>query len=203
MSEPDDFDRGAIAEAFNLGMGMAAANLSEMTGSDISLSVTDLQVLKKSAAVERIEAEAEPDITGVEQTLCGTFHGSAMLLFPTRSSLNLVRLLLKDAAPQLEYLTELEEEALLETGNIILNACLGAIAREARVEIVNELPHAVHGQPGELLLDDQPLDDRVIQLKMDLGVDGVNIRGCLALLLDITSLDHFRDRVTRHFGSAA
>lgn len=200
----DAFELVAVTEAFNRGMGRAAACLSEMTGSEISLYVPDLRILTKRDAAERLKSDAEPDITGVKELFCGVFHGSAMLLFPTRASFNLVRLLLKEAVPPIEYLTEMEEEALLETGNIILNACLGVIAEALRTEILNEVPHAVRGHANQLLIpDDKSQDDRVIQMKMDFGVDGVTIQGCLALVLDITSLDHFRNRLAQHFGSAA
>lgn len=202
--ELDDFEHAAIGETFNRGMDRAAACLSEMTGSEISLSVPDLRILRRRDAAERLKADAEPDITGVKELFCGAFHGSAMLLFPTRASFNLVRLLLKEAVPPIEYLTEMEEEALLETGNIVLNACLGVIAEALRMEILNEVPHAVRGQANQLLIpDDQLQDDRVIQMNMDFGVDGVTVRGCLSMVLDITSLDHFRNRLAKHFGSAA
>ncbi len=50
-----------------------------------------------------------------------------MLVFPEVHSLELVRSLLKENVP-LDSLTDLEQEALMEVGNIILNACLGSIS---------------------------------------------------------------------------
>ena len=60
--------------------------------------------------------------------------GNAILLFPKSNSLQLVRTLLKDQVP-LDNLTELEQEALLEVGNVMLNACFGTVTNLLQLNI--------------------------------------------------------------------
>jgi len=50
-----------------------------------------------------------------------------MLLFSERDSLSLVKAILTEQIP-LEMLSELEEEALTEVGNVVLSACLATFA---------------------------------------------------------------------------
>ena len=57
----------------------------------------------------------------------GPFSGRALLIFPEAQSLELVRSIV-GAEHSLEDVIDLEQEALAETGNIILNACLATIA---------------------------------------------------------------------------
>ena len=52
--------------------------------------------------------------------------GKALLIFPEQNGLDLVRLILRNSPP-LSEMTEMEQEAFSEVGNIILNSCVGSI----------------------------------------------------------------------------
>ena len=50
-------ERDAIAETFNIGMGLAASALSEMVGSEVALSVPDVQLVDRAAGRRLVDAE--------------------------------------------------------------------------------------------------------------------------------------------------
>ena len=52
------------------------------------------------------------------------FDTDALLLFPERGSLEIVRRMLGRSEIQLDQITELEQDALGEIGNIIINSCM-------------------------------------------------------------------------------
>ena len=67
----------------------------------------------------------------MHQVFEGDITGRALLIFPETKSLELVRAITGGDLP-LEDIIELEQEALAETGNILLNSCLATIANMLR-----------------------------------------------------------------------
>jgi chemotaxis protein CheC len=80
-------------------------------------------------------------VCGVSQHYEGAFATEAILMFPEDKSLDIVRLMVGDAVP-LQELTEMEQEAMSEIGNIILNSCVGTLAN-----IFQELQRFAAGVP--------------------------------------------------------
>lgn len=204
MMELSDYERDAFVEAFNLGMGVAAASLSEMTIKEVALSVPNIEIMRKVEAARQMTEKADPLISGVRESFSGPFSGNALLVFPVNRSLELVRLLLQQPEADLDFLTEMEEEALVEVGNIILNACLGSIAEIVGEEILNNIPHPVKGALADVVLGSKPDQNAyVLKLHMDFIVREVDINGYIAFVMDIESLDLFRTKLAKYFGFAA
>lgn len=201
MSILSDYERDAFAESFNIGIGRAASSLSEMIGQEISLTVPTVTVLKKQDAISEMAENQSKRVRGVRENFTGPFSGCALLLFPEDRSMALVRLLLQDDI-DMDFLTEMEEEALIEVGNIILNACLSSIADIVGSEIHNQLPVLVNGDLNEIILGDtrSGSDDLVMNLRVEFSVDSIDIKGHIALVMDLDSLDKFRQRVALYFG---
>ena len=66
------------------------------------------------------------------------------MIFPEAQSLELVRAIVA-GDHSLEDVIDLEQEALAETGNIILNACLATIANVLRRTMRMSLPSVLRG----------------------------------------------------------
>jgi len=201
MIELSEMEHDAIAESFNIGIGAAAAALSEMVGQEVMLSVPEIRFIDRNEAAEKMGEAGQQDITGVKESFSGSFSGHALLLFPQDRSLELVRLLLQDDVP-LEFLTDMEQEALIEVGNIILNACLSNIASIMGEEIMNEIPVAVKGKMIDIVLDDSISNDEqyVMELRMEFTVKEVDIKGHIAFVMDIESVTNFRKKIAVYFG---
>ncbi len=54
----------------------------------------------------------------------------------------------------LEDIMELEQEALAETGNVLLNGCLSTMANSLERNLQISLPEVIHGDGVELLPSD-------------------------------------------------
>lgn len=209
-----ELERDAVGEAFNMGMGAAGNALSEMLGQEVELSVPYVNIERRVEAVASMmnngssqsSGASEPfsrhKISGVCEHFDGAFRGSALLLFPENRSLELVRLLLQQTEFDAELLSEMEQEALVEVGNIILNACLAAIAEIVDGEIVNEIPEAVSGTIDDIIKNAASDDSEefVMKLHMHFNVAEVHIEGDVAFIMDIRSLDTFRLRLAEYFG---
>ncbi|MEI6985167.1 MAG: hypothetical protein WCK65_03480 [Rhodospirillaceae bacterium] len=183
--------KDALTEIFNVGIGRAACVLSELIGDEILLTVPQLGMMKRSEFIELAGQMWKMPACIVRQSFNGPFCGDALLIFPARDSLELVRVLLAEPSP-IETMTELEREALLEVGNIILNACISCIADMIGHEITNALPVYIDSAPG-VLIESLVLapDWYVIFLHIDFTVQRTNLTGNIVFILDVPAIDAF------------
>ena len=193
MQDLSELQQDILTEAFNLGMGSAAASLSEIVRDEITLSVPNLTFIDRKSASSKLHNSADSELSGVSQGFTGPFCGKALLLFPVKQSLALVRLMLQDSVP-LDSLTEFEEEALNEIGNIILNAGLSSLADMFGRRIDTEIPSYTHGATDDILCADNPnhqLHDIVLFLQVDFSIKESDINGFVIYLLDVDSMKDF------------
>lgn len=195
----DDFYLDAVAEVLNVGMGSAAASLSEMISEEITLSVPGVVFVNRGIATEHINEKAKTDVSGVHQHFQGAFGGDAMLLFPEEQSLQLVRAVLQQDDMTLEDLSEMEQEAMTEIGNVILNSCLCSMADMFGKEIHGEIPEFVQGSVEQVLTSDESKIENteaiVLLLNMDFSVATKNIQGYVTFLMDVEEVLQFKTNI--------
>lgn len=191
----------AIVELLNIGMGQAANSLSEMVQEEVKLAVPSLELLSRQVAISRLNGYPHKRIAAVKQHFDGPFSGDALLLFPQEKSLELVRAIMKGEEVPLEMLSELEQDALTEVGNIILNSCLGSLANILTYELTSELPVFITGTATEVL--DACLaqnDDIVMFLRMDFALHTKDISGYVAFILEIPAIEQFKISIDNYLG---
>ena len=91
------------------------------------------------STIQRLAKTGNPNLVAVRQEYSGSFSGSALLIFLEASSLELMRAILGRQIALSEIL-DLEDEALAETGNIILNSWVGTIANLLKEKLKMSLP---------------------------------------------------------------
>ena len=187
----------------NIGMGRAANALSQMAHDEVRLSVPFVDVLSIHDVTQLLQAQALDAIAVVKQQFAGVFWGEALLLFPEAQSLELARILLQDMVP-LERMADMEQEAFMELGNIILNACLGSLANLLSSEIGSSLPEFLQGQCTEIfsmLQHEHPQDDFVLFLRMDFAIQERAINGYVTFMIDGTSTQALQNNVEQLLGA--
>ena len=112
-----------------------------------------------------------------------------MLIFPETSSLELVRALTGGNLP-LDDIIAFEQEALAETGNIILNGCLATVANMLQRTLKISPPEIVYGSGNEIFSCSQisSTDAAVLFLYTNFSVRRRDINGYIAMPLDLPSL---------------
>ena len=201
--ELTETERDSFSETFNIGVSRAAAALSEMVGNEVQLSIPALKIVAREQLAFEHEADAQSRtrIVGVSEQFHGALQGRALLLFPEAGSLELVRALLQEDV-DLDFLTEMEQEALTEVGNIILNACLGSVADLIEGELGTDIPVPLKGEWSEIILDEVADDDYVLTLHVDFMVQAIDVAGYIAILMGIESIDEFRMRLAALYSAA-
>lgn len=133
MTVITELEEDALKEFFNMGLGMAADSLSQMVDKEVFLSLPQLAIVSRSEALDLVEEDSGERMAAIRQKFQGELYGTALLIFPGAKSLALVRALLEDDTP-LETLSELEQETLLDVGNVILNAFLTSFTQMMSLE---------------------------------------------------------------------
>jgi chemotaxis protein CheC len=199
VHELSEIEQDAIAEIANQGVSRAATSLRQLVGEQVLLSVPAVNIITRRAAATLVERGGAAALVAVQQSFDGPFSGRALLIFPQSQSLELVRSIV-GPEHSLEDVIDLEEEALAETGNIILNACLATIANVLRRTMRMSLPSILRGD-GDTLFDVQSEDGRsdlVLFLFIDFTIKKRDIQGFIALLMDLPSIDTLK-QIIRDF----
>ena len=180
----------ALTELVNIGVSHAATSLREMVGAQVLLSVPTLSLLGRREAIETLSAREGAQLVAVHQVFEGDLVGRALLIFPETKSLELVRAVIGQDL-SLEDIIELEQEALAETGNIILNGCLATIANLLERRLKISLPEILRGDGRDLfnLAPPPEAGDVVMFLYIDFAIRERDIRGYIAMLMDMPSLE--------------
>src|SRR5215203_2195100 len=134
-----ELERDAVSEISNIAMARAAVGLRQMVEHEVLLSVPTVEILTKEAATLVVAKPNNPKLVAVRQDFSGPFSGRALLIFPEANSLELVRAVVGRQLP-LEDIVDLEDEALAETGNIILNSWVATIANLLKQSLKMSLP---------------------------------------------------------------
>lgn len=198
MAEPavqlGELELDALAELANIGVGRAAASLGKIVGSEILLSVPAVELMERSVAARVIDEQASGDgIVAVYQEFAGTFSGCALLMFPEASSHELAHAV-AGTDGDFQGDPEVEQEAIQETGNIVLSNCLATVANILKRNLKISLPQFRRGSGRTLLwtVEDCSGDDLILFLYINFQVSGRQVSGYLALTMDLASLLELR-----------
>lgn len=185
----DELELDALTEVVNIGVSRAATSLRDMVGEQVFLSVPSVAITSPARAAELLSERESSVLIAVRQGFQGDFSGSALLIFPEKNSLELVRAVAGEQL-SLEDILELEQEALAEIGNVILNGCMATIANLLQRRLTISLPEIVTGSSKDLF-EKSPalLRDVVLFIRIDFNLKGRALNGYLAMVMDVPSLE--------------
>lgn len=192
----------ALTEVFNVGAGRAAASLSEIVGDEVKLSVPSIEIKKYSEADASIFALNSARFGAVSQQFSGPFDAQAMLLFTEDHALEIVRDMM-GSQMSIEELAEFEQEAMCELGNIILNACLSAMADMLQISLNSSLPSYQIATTEEIFkgISNSPDQPYILILHIDLTIEKRHSEGHLIFLLSSMSLRNLVVQIERFLGN--
>lgn len=189
-----ELERDALTEIVNIGVSRAASSLRKMVGHEVHLSVPSIEIVRQRRAARLIGERELEGLVAIRQDFEGAFAGRALLIFPEANSLELVRAVTGDALSSDEVL-DMETEALAETGNVILNSCLATMANMLKRSLTMTIPEVLRGDGATLFeIDDaDQTDGLVLFLYIDFAVRQRDIRGYIAMLMDLPALATLRE----------
>jgi chemotaxis protein CheC len=189
-----ELERDALGEIANIAMARAANSLRQMVEHQVLLSVPAVEILSQEAAAQIVGTPDNRSLVAVRQDFSGAFSGRALLIFPETNSLELVRAVVGRQL-SLEDIVDLEDEALAETGNIILNSWVATIANLLKRNLRMSLPIVVRGDGRRVFAAGEAMKNYVLFLRIRFEISHREIQGYVALLMDIPSIEELRSLV--------
>jgi len=192
MKTFDNATIDAVEEIVNIGVGRAAGQLNQMTGSHIHLQVPSIHLIPFCELTSLRKNIFSRDIlSAVILRFKGSFSGITAVVFPPESAAALVMLLTGETedSPDLD---PMRIEALKEVGNIIINAVMGSIANVLSEHFTYSIPSYHEGPIAEIveLQNKQLGDDQVLIARTNFLIESLNIEGDILLILEIGSMDN-------------
>lgn len=185
-------ERDTLQEMMNIAFGRAAASLAEVISIFVVLSVPCVQLLRGEELTEYLKQVVGPgrEISMVEENFWGELQGSAFLIFPSGAGNHLVPLfgdeetLYEGGARE-----DVERDALLTTGSILIGACIGKLAELLGDRVSYSPAKFVAKGPGEsipaLHCDPEAI---AIVLKTDFSFREESVEGFLFLVTSERSI---------------
>jgi chemotaxis protein CheC len=192
----DELERDALTELVNIGVSRAAASLRKMVNKEVILSVPSVEIVTRKSAASLIGQRESESLIAVQQHFEGPFSGRALLIFPQSNGLSLVRAIVGDEMEETE-LVDMEDEALAETGNVILNGCLGSMANMLQHSLKMSLPDVRRGDSSRLFeaYDTSGQGSFVLFLYINFSVRERDIRGYIAMIMDLPSMEKLKQLI--------
>ena len=188
MFQLTELQHDALVEMFNQGVGQAAAAMSRIVNEEVTMSVPMVLFQSRAEVAKTLGSSEGRRICAIAQQFNGAFNTEAFLMFPEEKSLEIVRLMVGQSL-SLEELSEMEQEAMSEIGNIILNSCMATLANASGRELQGSLPMYHVGTSDDILgQNGKQWDGVVLTLKIDFNIERHHIYGYVAFLLDMPAL---------------
>lgn len=145
IMEITELEHDALCELANIGLSRAATQLSLLLDDQIEISVPNVRIVNPVEVANALMLDEDSSVAAVWQKLSGDMEGTAMLMFPSADSKELVRSLVGLSLNGIgEYdLRTIEHEAMAEIGNIIIASAMAGIADMLGDEICMSLPNYV------------------------------------------------------------
>ncbi|XYD11841.1 chemotaxis protein CheX (plasmid) [Methylobacterium sp. NMS12] len=188
-----ELQRDAFTELVNIGVSRAAASLRKMIGVQVILSVPSVEIVSQAQAARMIGEREASELVVVHQDFTGAFAGRALLIFPQENGRELVRAVTGEDLSA-EEAAEMEDEALTETGNVILNGCLATMANLLQRTLSMSLPEVMRGDGQRIFepVSGSAGDALVLFLYINFSVRERDIRGYIAMLMDLPALENLK-----------
>ncbi len=145
-----DTQRDVLREVAHIGAGHAATALSMMTGSKIMISVPRIYVSPLELVAPEISLP-DDQLAVVPMTMHGSLDGHTILVFPLLTAHRLTQLMLRREGEHTNTLSELEQSALTEAGNILAGAYMTALSEFMRMNLLPSPPSLTVGRAQDVL----------------------------------------------------
>jgi len=187
----------ALREIASIGAGNASTVLSEATGSEVVLTVSDLELMPVEQIPRFFQALRGMVVT-VYASIGGEILGNVMLILPKESAFSLADLLREEKAGTAKRLSMKVQNILRPFSRSVLEYYLDAITKFSNIEAhLGELRLiATFGETiGDfvrLSIGEKP--ERIILLKTELSI-APNVKGEFSLFLPIRSAERLLTQV--------
>ncbi len=195
----------ALLEVCNIGVSQAARQLSSLLNEEVIITVPEVSIISTESIYKKIGLSGNDDIPCISQNLYGDFEGTANLIFHTNEGKSLVNSLIGslNVISGID-MRDLEHEALVEIGNIIISSCMSAIANFLNEEISFTIPYFREANKKKIInshystqLNDEDSDynESALVIATTLKTAKSEVSGSIIITLSVKSATLLVDKV--------
>lgn len=197
-----ELESDALSELMNMAMGQAAASLNQIVDEEVQLSVPTIELMSRTQFARRMASVIDGEAATISQGIQGLFAGEALLIFPEDQSLELVRKFLGSDI-SLEELTELEQDAFVEIGNIILGTSVATLANTLGYEVTTTLPqYSKQNMADHSVCSPDGPDDMVLFVNIEFKLPHDEISGYLSFVMSAASAHDLKRHIQKYIADA-
>ena len=188
----------ALREVGSIGTGNAATALSALLGCEVRIPLPEVQVLEFNDAVEKLGG-FETVSAGIISSLSGEING-LMLALVQLDAINLIlKHIMGKQIVSYDDLTELEDSAVIEVGNILISSFVNALSGLSGVKIVPSVPQLTIDMQGAIITVPMAAygnqSDYIMLIWGSFLVEGKELPCRLLLAPDVRSLNYLLHRL--------
>lgn len=176
LNDPNNQYLDVLKELGNIGAGNAATALAHMLNVKVDMSVPEVSLLEFKDAGAVLGGE-ENIMAGVLLVIKGDIDGIIMFLLEKQSARKLVSILM-GTEDKGDELSEIEQSAIKEIGNIITTAYLNSLSTITNLKILPSVPDLCVDMAGAILsvpaIEFSIMGDKMLLIKNAFyeGLDG-------------------------------
>lgn len=132
----------ALKEVGNIGAGHAATALSQLIKKKIMISVPEVKVIGLQE-IPNLIGNSQSLVAGIVMNVFGDITAKILLLLTRESALSLADMLLQKQPGTSKVLSEIDNSAIKETGNILSGAYMNALNEFLGLMLLPSVPNLV------------------------------------------------------------
>ena len=169
----------------------ASKGLSKLIGQKVSVEVISAEI-KNARELSPIIGPEEV-VAGIYLPITGEVKGAALLIFPKETALNLSDLLVKRSVGTTRKLTELDESALKEVGNIISGNYFTVLSNMLQVKLVEHIPNFSFDMFGaiveQIIARFAQRAEKALIVEIGFTFEPVTLKGYFLLLFELEEIN--------------
>ena len=193
MRQLSDDQKDVLAEIFNMGMGKATNALSNIAGNDkeIHFNLPKLTLVSIEDFLKRFKEKKSKSF--ILQRYSGDISGTALMFYPSTEDSKFAALLIDSELP-VEEIVRLESDALIEIGNIFINAALSCLTDFLEIEISTHIPELLY---QDSISNDLFQGETAVEIEAGFDIEHIGIKGEIAFVINNKTLDLLMDTINK------
>lgn len=179
----DKIDQNTITTAGKLGSSKIADAFSILSGTRVTVDITEAQKVLSKQAIEEIYPYHEYSVI-VYSTFSKNTTGGVILVMNRKDALVLADLLRKKPIGTSNILKDIDRSAIKETLNILANSFVSAVSEVSHTEITISSPSMITSDKLDHIIDKILDTESVIIFKTTLNVTQYEMHANLYLILN-------------------
>ena len=181
-----------LTEVGNIGSGNASAALSNLISKNVEVEMPHVKIVSFQEAMDQLPGGAEQVVAGTMTRMSGGMEGMILLLMDRDFVNTVIKSFFGHDVNNLLDLSEDEDSALTEVGNIMSGAYVSAVGQLSGLEVKLESPGFHIDMMGALMsvpvIEFGEVGDELLYIDKTLSIDGKRMNTKLFLIPTIESL---------------